>query len=715
MSNARQQQPRPTPSIPNEAPEPTPAEVPWVDPYDVSYRRDWIFLALLLIATAAAFLPALQAQFIWGDDRAITGNEALRSIHTLTFAWLHPHARDVYRPLADTFLFPQFAIWRSWNPQGYHTISLALHLINTWLVWLGVRRLKLPGALLAACLFAVHPVAAQPVAWLSQQAALLATLFSLLSLLAYLRLTEIDPPPPEAEGGWNLSHRKPLLVALTTLLLAAALLCDAPIACGTPIVMALILWWKNEGVIIRRNIVRLVPPAIVGIVITAIVAWAQWTQSPSGSAAFFAAGHAILWHALKLAIPYPLGFETDRWADATISVVFLAIVIVAIGMLWSMRNRIGRGAFTAIAGYLALLLPAVVVADPRQDGPVSIAQQYFARTTLIALLAAGLARLFAEPADGAPAWRHAARRGAFLLLLVALGTLTWSQAEVYLDTETLWTHVLKHRPASTLARAELGKMQLARDHLPDAEDQFTKLLTLDPNNAEAHADLAAVYQKQKKEADALAHLREAARLRPTDGSIYRRLASAASQAGDTDAAIANYHTALEIDPRDDIAMNNLATVYARLGKNDDAIAEYNRAIETNPHSTSAHLNLANLLFAQGNFDAAAEHLQAAVKIDPSNFDAYMTAGGMLLNFKRFNDAARMFREAIHLRNDSPRAYNAYGVSLAALGQYGDAIINFGRALDLDPNYVAAKNNLDSARRQRDGGNVPSTTTAPSPS
>jgi lipoprotein NlpI len=75
----------------------------------------------------------------------------------------------------------------------------------------------------------------------------------------------------------------------------------------------------------------------------------------------------------------------------------------------------------------------------------------------------------------------------------------------------------------------------------------------------------------------------------------------------------------------------------------------------------------------------------------------------------------MFREAIHLRHDSPRAYNAFGVSLAAQGQYGDAIINFGRALDLDPSYEAAKRNLESARRQRDGSRVPSTSTAPSPS
>src|SRR4051812_40856576 len=126
---------RPTPLPPDEPM--LEAPVGWTDPYDVTYRRRWAILALLLIFTAALFAPTLQSALIWGDDAAITENPAIHSLRAVAWTAAHPRTSEtLYHPLADALLWLEYHRWLDWNPSGYHIISLALHLLNTMLFWL---------------------------------------------------------------------------------------------------------------------------------------------------------------------------------------------------------------------------------------------------------------------------------------------------------------------------------------------------------------------------------------------------------------------------------------------------------------------------------------------------------------------------------------------------------------------------------------------------
>ena len=71
--------------------------------------------------------------------------------------WLSTDAPSQYFPLVYTTLRLEYALWGS-DPFGYHLVNVLLHGANALLVWAVLRRLAVPGAWLAAALFALHPV-----------------------------------------------------------------------------------------------------------------------------------------------------------------------------------------------------------------------------------------------------------------------------------------------------------------------------------------------------------------------------------------------------------------------------------------------------------------------------------------------------------------------------------------------------------------------------
>src|SRR5213593_4610372 len=162
--------------------------------------RHWLVPSLIALVTFAAFLPALQNQFVsWDDPENFLDNAHYRGLGWSQLRWMWTTHQGHYIPLTWMTLGLDYLLW-GMNPVGYHLTNLLLHMANAAVFYaIGVRLLgaakpdeangvreKL-GAAVAALLFAVHPLRVESVAWATERRDVLCGLFYLLAVLAYLR------------------------------------------------------------------------------------------------------------------------------------------------------------------------------------------------------------------------------------------------------------------------------------------------------------------------------------------------------------------------------------------------------------------------------------------------------------------------------------------------------------------------------------------------
>ena len=168
----------------------------------------WIAAALvLLIAVYASFGPALDASFVnWDDESNLVDNEAFRGLSAEHLEWMFTHPEGgPYMPLTWLSLAVDHALWGLGEgleaPEAplFHRTSVLLHAL-TALAFLALAQHLLAGlhstasararglaALLAALLFAVHPLRVESVAWVTERRDVLSGLFFVLAIYAWLR------------------------------------------------------------------------------------------------------------------------------------------------------------------------------------------------------------------------------------------------------------------------------------------------------------------------------------------------------------------------------------------------------------------------------------------------------------------------------------------------------------------------------------------------
>jgi tetratricopeptide (TPR) repeat protein len=697
---------------------PTASRAPAAETARRSFLLSPWFPALL---GALCYLHTLGGDFTYDDNSIVRQNPLVRSLADWRAIWLRdwwysqgeqsggltdPSRDRLYRPLTIFSFALNFAA-HGLQPAGFHAVNVVLHAAVCGLVWLLARRLlgdPLTAAI-AATVFAVHPIHAEPVAGIVGRAEILSALFILLGLIALL---------PRA--GPLTSVR----AALAALAMLAALLAKETAICF-PALAAIVLWWRQRtsG---RREIHGWIAVAIA-IVVALVVYFSlryvaleqRFIRSSAPNPmlnpivdadgpARWLAPLSVLGHYTRLMLA-PLTLSCDYGyaiiePGAGATLMTLVGALAAIGLCLAVlrpTRRIGMLALLFLASYALISNTMLVIG-------VSLAERLFYWPSVPVSLAIALglssawSRFFApKPRSGPARMVRLAAWGAVL----ALGLRSAARAADWASDQLLFAADQRNWPQGVhlaTARAQLIVTQaeglpLGRERdatLAAAREMLLAVLKRVPRYSSALRLLGVIEAYCGRSAKAIDYFEQAVTLSPEDRFSQRWLVELRGGAADTEQRIVELERRVGESPRDVAARLALAAAYLELGRSVEGLRQYEAAYDVDPQNADvlrglgqalavnlqndlaaevfqrllslnaddwiAHANLA-LLLAEREPAAALQHAQRAFELQPNDFRARMNLAAALAVNHRFDEAIGRYREALALlpADDSRRA------------------------------------------------------------
>jgi tetratricopeptide (TPR) repeat protein len=606
---------------------------------------------LLVLVGLVAYLPMLRNGFVWDDDTFLTKNALIKAADGLSQFWFSQRPSD-YWPVTSTTLWFE---WRLWGMQaaGYHATNLALHLGEGLLLWSVLRRLRVPGAYLAALLFVAHPVNVESVAWIAQRKNLMAMLFYLLSLRLFLATRWSDGPvsPAGPAGGGDPSRERRLYVG-SLLAFVLAMLSKGSVA-PLPVVLLGIIAWRRP--VTWRDVRKLAPFFAVAAALVVVNIWFQTHGSgevvrPAGPLERLLGAGTVVWFYLSKALwPADLTFVYPQWhltADSWPGwTALLGGAVVTAGLAWIARSSppatLRRGALAGWLYFGVMLLPVMGFTDV-----------YFMRYSLVADHYQHLA-IIGLLGFAAAAWALWGAARSVKLSVAAgvvgvLAALTWRQCGMYRDNATLYRITLERNPDCWMVYNNLALSEADAGQIATATRDFERALRLNPDFYEAHLNFGSVLLNTGHPVEALAQYEAALRASGHQPVALYSLGNALHSLGRDAEAARAYERAIELRPTYADAENNLGIVREAAGQEADALAHFRRAVRLDPENPGANYNLANALRKTGQGGDAIGYYEKAVRLNPGNLQAHNNLGVALAEIGRLDEAARQFQEALRV-------------------------------------------------------------------
>lgn len=488
----------------------------------------------------------------------------------------------------------------------HHLTNVWIHIASTLLLFTFLRRVT--GArwssALAACLFGLHPLHVESVAWIAERKDVLSGLFFMLTLWAYAAY--VDRP---GRGRYAV-----ILAAFCGGLMAKPMLVTVPL-----VLLLLDQWPFRRGIRIREKL-----PLLAASVAASIVTWL--VQRRVGATASFELvplaarlenmliSYAV--YVLKtfwptdLAVFYPYS-RNSLGAPAALAAIGLAIVTVLAVRSFARRPYILVGWLW----YLVTLLPVIGVI---QVGAQARADRY----TYIPMIGLSI-------------------------------VLVWGAAEVLASWSRVRIALAVGVPTACLA---LTLFQLRFWH--DSISLFRHAIDVTSDNWVAHFNLATVMAESNDQPEAITHLREVVRLRPRFSTAHAELGQLLAKQNLTAEAFEELRTAVSLNPEDGESHFRLGSVLGSLGRAPEAAGEFRQTIRLQPENADAHYNLGIALASQGDVEEAVREFSSTVQFRPDDADARLNLGIALARLGRIDESVTQFSEAVRIKPDFAEARQA---------------------------------------------------------
>jgi hypothetical protein len=494
----------------------------------------------LAAVTLAVFAPVVGLGWVdLDDDHNFLRNHAYRGLGATQLRWmLTAVVSGHWIPVTWLTHGLDYVLW-GMNPAGYHLGNLLLHAVNAALVYVLARRLLALarpattsdwlGASAAALFFALHPLRVESVAWITERRDVLAGLFYLLTLLAWLRFCAVDA---SARRRWYMLS----LASFTLGLLSKSMVVSLPL-----VLLLLDVYplrrldsraWRSAAT--RRVLLEKLPHATLATLTVVITSLTMRATLPVASLADFpvwaratTAAYGLVFYPWKTLAPLDLGPMYPRPAHVSLLeprflVAVLAVLAITVTLL-AARRRWPAG----LSAWLAYAIALAPVSGLVHAGPQLVADRFaYVPSLAFCLLVGG-----AVAAAAQRPWPVRLVPAMVALWIASLAVLTSSQLRIWRDTDTLFAYMLVLEPDCAWCHAQYGAVLGNGGDLERAIPHFRRAAALRPTSGHFQANAGRALLRTGRPAEALPYLERAVAAQPDNLTVRSNLGQALTEVG----------------------------------------------------------------------------------------------------------------------------------------------------------------------------------------
>jgi tetratricopeptide (TPR) repeat protein len=524
---------------------------------------------------------------------------------------------------------------------GHHLVNVLWHAANAVLLFLVLRQMTGSlwcGAFVAA-VFAVHPLRAESVAWVSERKDVLSGFCFLLAIGAYVRHVR---QPSRARH------------VVMILLFALGLMAKSMVA-TLPFVLLLLDYWPLGRMQERRQCLGLVREKIPLFALSA-AACAMAALAPGLIVTdshqlplFERLNNALVSYVVYLrqmvypaglATPYPNPPNGQPWWKAAVALVALAAITAGVIALRKKRPCLLVGWLW----YVGMLVPVIGIIQISNDAA------HADRYTYLPEIGLTLGITWAA-AEWTSRWKHQREilGSATAVMVGALVVTGHQQASYWKDDKTLWTHSLACTFGNSSAHNNLGLAYAKEGSVEKSIEEFDQAIEFNPDEGELYYNRGISYVMKGDLDQAIAQFRRGLELKPAAVEIHNNLGVALFTKGLPEEALQQFQESLRIEPNNADTHYDLGGLLLKYGKLDEAVAQYRETLAMAPEKAEAFDNLGNALSMKGDDDDAIVQYEKALAIKPNNADTRCNLANALARTGRRKEAIAQYRQVLELK------------------------------------------------------------------
>lgn len=576
-----------------------------------------IYLILLLVVLCfSVYYPSLDFSFTnWDDETVLLNNISVTSLSPGNILNIfQSFTNNHYQPLVIITYAIEYKI-SEFNPFLYHLDNLIFYALTVIFVFLFISKLTENNltAVLVAALFAVQPLHAESVSWITERKDMLYGLFFMISLYFYVL--------KKKNSGRDYDFYIMAGFVLACLSKAAAI--------TFPFVLLIIDYYMDSKITLKdfkEKIILFATSIIFGIINiiaqldTPVEGTIMEIPTLSILERILVVSHNFIFYIYKTLVPlnlnafyqYP-GFETDQ--VPFIYYISPLLVIIIAGLVYFSKKYYGNKIIFGFLFYTVTIIPVLQIIPVGR----AITADRFAYIPLLGILF--ILYVLIEDLYSKNIKSPAVKKisvAAIILFIMFSGYLSMQESYKWKNSFTLYTDMIKKDSSNFIGYNNRGTVYFNENKLSEAENDFINAIKYNPEYSQAYNNLGLLENRKKNYEKAIGYFEKAISMNNNFAEAYFNAGNSFFNMNNPDTAIVYYRKAIGIDPGFAAAYNNLGKTLAMKEMYIESINAFKQAIVNDDKYSSAYYNLGLTYLKTRQNEAGINNMITAARLGNSD-------------------------------------------------------------------------------------------------